>query len=203
MSQTVSRSDVMKARQELDRMRGALVSWLKYRLRNDAVMAGTVRSNRLPAAAAKQLIQSDLGDRAQTEQRLANQLAILLAELHPDAQLPNPDLSQNPNAAVELAKLAIAGPAALTLRQPQPQGFVWMWPVLIVGGLLLAVTTAIRSMADVAKEKERLACIRAGACTDYGFWLKTGGLLMAGWFAWTQTGLGDAVKGAIRKRSSK
>lgn len=197
---TIAKSDVMKARAELDRMRRSLASWLKFRTMNDAVMAGTLASRRLPGTAARKLVAANLGERAQTEQTLADQLHALLSELHPDAAIPNPNVAQNPNAAVDLAKLVIAGPASLPMARPQPQGFIWMWPVLIVGGLLLAVTTAIRSMADVAKEKERLACIRAGACTDYGFWLKLGGVAMAGWFAWTQTGLGPAVKGAISKR---
>lgn len=195
-TQSISSADVVKAKRELDRMRGSLRSWLKFRTLNDAVAAGKAPS-KLPVKVAQQVVMSerDWG----TEQKLANQLHALLSELHPDAQLPNPSVQQNPQAAVQLAVIAIKGPTALAA--PQATGIVWMWPVLIVGGLLLAVTTAIRSMADVAKEKERYACIRAGACTDYGFWLKVGGVAAAAWFAWTQTGLGDSVKSYLRKGS--
>lgn len=195
-NQSISSADVVKAKRELDRMRGSLRSWLKFRTLNDSVAAGKAPS-KLPVKVAREVVLAER-DWA-TEQKLANQLHALLSELHPDAQLPNPSVQQNPAAAVQLAAIAIKGPTALAA--PQATGIFWMWPVLIVGGLLLAVTTAIRSMADVAKEKERYACIRAGACTDYGFWLKVGGVAAAAWFAWTQTGLGDSVKSYLRKGS--
>jgi hypothetical protein len=64
----------------------------------------------------------------------------------------------------------------------------WLWPVLIVGAVFLAVTQAISSAADVAKDHEEKACIQAGACTDYGFWLKAGGIAMLAWLAWNKLG---------------
>jgi hypothetical protein len=74
--------------------------------------------------------------------------------------------------------------------------------VLIVGGLLLAVTTAVKTAADVAKEREHYACIQAGACTDYGFWLKWAGIGTLAYFAWNDMGVGDMVKGLLKKRRS-
>lgn len=197
-NQSISKDDVVKARRELDRMLGSLKGWLRYRTLNDQVAAGKAPS-KLPAKVAAQAVSAERD--WTTEQKLANQLYLLLGELHPDAKLPNPSVAQNPDAAVQLALIAIKGPTALAA--PAATGIVWMWPVLIVGGLLLAVTTAIRSMADVAKEKERLACVRAGACTDYGFWLKAGGLVMLGWFAWTQTGLRETVKTSLARKGSR
>jgi hypothetical protein len=135
----------------------------------------------------------------QVEQDLADQLYALLSELMPDAQLPNANLQSNPQGAVQLAQVAITGQASMQTSAPTATSGThpWLWPVLIVGGLLLTITTAIQSSADVASQKEQDACIEAGACTDYGFWLKAGGIVMLAWFAWRELGLGDAVKGAI------
>lgn len=72
--------------------------------------------------------------------------------------------------------------------------------MLIVGGLLIAVTTAIKTAADVAKDSEEKACIQAGACTDYGFWLKAGGVTALVWFAWRELGVGDVVKSVVRSK---
>lgn len=195
MADAISKSDVEKARAELARMRRALASWLKYRRMNDAVAAGRVPS-RLPVKVAQEVA---VGDRDwATEQKLATQLHTLLSEVMPDAMLPGVNVSVDRDAATKLAEIAITGSAPV--QYPAPQGIIWMWPVLIVGGLLLAITMAIRTYADVAKEKERLACIRAGACTDYGFWLKMGGIAIVGWFVWTQAGGKEAVSGLLKRR---
>jgi hypothetical protein len=53
--------------------------------------------------------------------------------------------------------------------------------------------TAIKSSADIAKDHEEKACIMAGACTDYGFWFKAGGLFALAWFAWEKLGVRDLV----------
>ena len=191
----VSKADVQQAKIELDRMKRSLQSWLKYRQLNDAVVAGTAPTKKPRAYAREVVIQSrDL----LSEQRLAKQLYVLLAESFPDAQLPDPNVIANPQAAVQLAQIAIHGPA---LSSPQTQGAWYLsWPILVVGGLLLAVTTAIRSAADVSKEKERIACIQAGACTDSGFFLKIGGIAALAWVAW-QMGLGERVKKVLRGKS--
>lgn len=189
----VSAGDVTKAKAELEHMKRSLAGWLKYRKLNDAVAAGTAPTKKSTAYAKSVVTTARDWD---AERRLAKQLYVLLSESFPDAQLPEPDLDKNAQAAVQLATIAIRGPGAAT-ASAEPQGAVWLWPVLIVGGLLLAVTTAIKTAADVAKEKEHNACIAAGACTDYGFWLKAGGVTALVYVAW-QVGLGERVRKALK-----
>lgn len=189
----VSKNDVQRAKIEIDRMRRSLRGWLKYRTLNDAVAAGSAPTKKPRAYAAEVVMQSR--DMA-AEQKLAKQLYVLLSETLPGVQLPEPNVTVNPQAAVQLAHIALEGP---TPSSPQAQG-VWYlsWPVLIVGGLLLTVTTVVKTYADVAKEKERLACVQAGACTDYGFWLKAGGIAALVWVAWNmglKERFGKAMKG--------
>jgi len=194
----ISTQDVAQAKRELARLKGSLARWLKYRTINDAVMAGTAKT-RKPLAYA-QAVVGQARDVA-AEQRLASQLAVLLTEIAPDAQLPSSDLSQNPQGAVQLAQIVISGNIP-TAPGPASQGatHAWLWPVLIVGGLLLAVTTAIHSAADVAEQKEHDACIEAGACTDTGFFLKAAAIVGLGWFVWKGLGVGDVVRGHIKGR---
>jgi hypothetical protein len=188
----VSKTDVQRAKVELDRMKGSLRSWLKFRALNDAVAAGTAPTTKPRKYAAEVVTQSRDWD---AEQKLAKQLYVLLSETLPGVQLPDPNIVTNPQAAPQLAKIAIDGPPS---SSPQAQG-AWYtsWPVLIVGGLLLAITTTIRTVAEVAKDKEEKACIQAGACTDSGFWLKVGGISMLVYIAW-QMGLGDQIKKALK-----
>jgi hypothetical protein len=189
----VSSSDVANAKAELDRMKRSLAGWLKYRQLNDAVVAGTAPTKKPRAFAAEVVTQSrDWG----AEQRLAKQLYVLLSESFPSVKLPESDVTKNPQAAVQLATIAIHGPGP-AVASPQAQGMAWWWPAIVVGGLLLAVTTAIKSAADVAKEKEHIACIQAGACTDYGFWLKAGGIAALLYIAW-HGGLGERVKKVLK-----
>jgi hypothetical protein len=202
MSAAISMTDVTKAKTELARMRNSLSRWLKYRTINDAVMAGT-RATKKPLGYAQTVIAQTRDP--VTEQKLATELHVLLEQVMPDAQLPNPDLNGNPNAAVQLAQVALTGTLPPQVSSATPAGSMphWLWPVLIVSGLLLGVTTAIRSAADVANQKEQYACIEAGACTDYGFWLKVGGAVAIAWFAWRELGVGDVVKSHINKRRAR
>jgi len=201
MAPTVSKTEVQKAAAELARMRSSLSGWLKYRALNDRVMAGTART-RTPLAYAQRVVasQRDLA----TEQDLANKLHALLDVVMQGHDLPNADLRSNPAGAVQLAQIAIAG--GTQVASPTAAGGLftgahpWLWPVLIVGGLLLTVTTAIKTAADVAKDREEKACIQAGACTDYGFWLKAGGVAALAWFAWTQMGGREAVHSLTKGR---
>jgi hypothetical protein len=192
----MTKSDVSEAAAELAKMRRSLAAWLRFRTTNDKVLAGTHRT-RVPLAFAQRTI---LGHRdLAVEQDLADKLSALLGELMPSAQLPNPDLSRNPNAAVQLATIALAGASPMAPASSSSLGGLgagsppWLWPVLIVGGLLLAITTAIKTAADVAKDQEEKACIQSGACTDFGFWLKIGGVAMLAYVAWN-SGLGGVVK---------
>lgn len=201
-SQAISTGDVNKAKAELARMRRSLSGWLKFRSMNDAVMAGT-RATKKPLAYAQQVLASSR-DYA-VEQKLATQLHILLEQLYPDATLPNPDLGGNADAAVQLAQIAISGTAPPAAGPVATGGFLsgmppWLLPVLVVSGLLVAVVTAINSAADVAKQKEEYACIEAGACTDYGFWLKAAAVAGIGYLVWFELGVGERLKRAVKGR---
>jgi len=199
----ITTSAVSRASAELENMKSSLKGWLKYRQLNDDVLAGRAKT-KVPPGLAQRIVAQTRDTAA--EQDLANKLHALLSELLPGTNLPDPDLGSNRNVAVQLAQIALAGGKG----QPQSMSGIlsassashpWLWPVLIVGGLLLAVTTAVKTAADVAKERERYACIQAGACTDYGFWLKAGGVTVLAWFAWTQLGVGDAVRGFMKRRT--
>lgn len=197
-SAVVSTNDVSRAKLELDRMKRSLKSWLKFRQINDAVVSGIAPTTK-PLAYAREVVLQ--GRDWNAEQRLASQLHVLLAESFPGTPLPAANVSVDPDAAVRLALMAINEPGSIS-RSPEAQGGIpWIWPVAIVGGLLLAVTTAIKSSADVSKEKERLACVQAGACTDSGFWLKAGGvaaLVYVGWKMGVLDALQRGVKGAFK-----
>lgn len=192
ISAAISAADVSRAKHELDRMKRSLTEWLKFRTLNDAVVAGSAPTKK-PRAYAVAVIGNRNMD---VEARLAKQLYVLLTESFPDAAIPSPDVTVDPQAAVTLARIAISGVAPAASSTPAATGATWLWPVLIVGGLLLAVTTAIQSSADVAKTQEQTACIEAGACTDYGFWLKVGGISALGYVLW-QMGVGGHVKRAL------
>lgn len=185
MTKAITKTDVSKAADDLRRMRRSLVAWAKRRqFNNDRGIA--------------------VPGRAAYEQDLADKLHALLSEVMPDARLPNADLRSNPDAAVQLAQIAVTGQVPVMQSSPAAMGAspAWMWPVLIVGGLLLAITTAIKTAADVAKDAEEKACIKAGACTDYGFWLKAGGVAALVWFAWRELGVGDTVRSLVKKGRS-
>ncbi len=193
-SLAVSMSEVKKAKAKLASMRRSLGNWLDYRGRIDHVanggMPGKRATQREMAIAWNQIHQ-----RPRYEQQLATRLHGLLSTIEPDLVLPEPDLSGHPDAAVRLAEVAIFGPPAALAGFPVAT--TWMWPALIVGGLLVAVTVGINAAADVATEKERIACIQAGACTDYGFWLKGAAVVGLAWFVWKELGVGHVVRGKI------
>jgi hypothetical protein len=203
MGNTISNAEVQKAANELARMRSSLRGWLKYRTLNDQVMAGTART-RVPLAYAQRAV-AQARDMA-TEQDLADKLHALLNVVMQGRDLPNADLRANPQGAVQLAQIAIAGdtqvmaPVATGGLFSAGASHPWLWPVLIVGGLLLTITTAIKTAADVAKDREEKACITAGACTDYGFWLKAGGIAALAYLAWTQMGGREAVHSLTKGR---
>jgi hypothetical protein len=108
----------------------------------------------------------------------------------------------NPNAAVELAQIAIAGKLPGEAPTPDAAGVIWMWPlVIVVGAIAFVITSSIRSKADVAKEREKYECIRAGHCTDSGFWLKLGAIAIVGFIVWDRLGVGAKVKGMIKGKA--
>lgn len=191
----ITTTEVKAAAAELARMRSALASWMKVRSLNDQVMAGTV-STRKPLSYAQRVVASSRDMAA--EQDLADKLHALLEVVMKGVTLPSADLRSNPNGAMQLAQVALTGGAAISSPTSTDGlfggGHPWLWPVLIVAGVLLTITTAIRTVADVAKDREEKACIEAGACTDYGFWLKAGGVALIAWFAWKEMGLKDLLK---------
>jgi len=195
MTIALTTPDVQAAATELQRMRRSLAMWLKYRSIGDRVLAGTAPV-RKPLGYAQRVVATARAEGF--EQDLATRLASLLSALMPGQPLPNADLSANPQGAVQLAQIALQGGAVA--GGPSATGGLgvaahpWLWPVLIVGGLLLVVTTAIKTQADLAAQREQNACIEAGACTDYGFWLKAGGVLFLAWFAWEKLGGRDLLK---------
>ena len=199
MAQAITQKDVKKAAAELEAMRGSLRRWLSYRATNDRVLAGTAKL-RKPVSYAQRVVATRRDMAA--EQDLAQKLYELLSVTLPDVQLPNADVSANPNAAPQLAMIAITGQAPGTAA-PALSGVTashpWLWPVLIVGGLVIMVTTAIKSAADIAAQKEQDACIEAGACTDYGFFLKAGGIAALVWLAWKE--FGPEIRALVKRRS--
>lgn len=194
MTTAITTQEVQKAAKELARMRSSLSAWLRYRAKNDQVLAGTVQT-RKPLAYAQRVVATSRDMAA--EQDLATNLTALLETVMPGAPLPNPSVVQNPDAAVQLAQLVLAGGS--TVSAPTATGSLGlaahplMWPALIVLGVVVVATSAISSYADVAKDREEKACIEAGACTDYGFWLKAGGALLIAYFAWEKMGVKEFV----------
>lgn len=200
MTTAITTNEVRAAASELARMRGSLASWLRYRQLNDQVLAGTARV-RKPIDYAKRVVATSRD--VALEQDIATKLHSLLEVVMPGMALPSADVRANPSAAVQLAQIALAGGSVVS--SPTAAGGIfagaqpWLWPALIVGAVLLTVTTAISTAADVAKDREEKACIMAGACTDYGFWLKAGGIVALGWFAWTQMGGRELVHSVTKK----
>jgi hypothetical protein len=194
----LSTVDVARSQTELNRMKHSLAKWLKRRAMVDQVAQGVLPTSK-PVAYAAQIATN--AQSLRNEQQLANQIHILLEQVNPDATLPNPDLSANADGAVQLAKmvLGIADPATAAPTATGLWGMApWMLPVIIASALLIGITTAIKSAADVASQKEQDACIEAGACTDYGTWLKWAAIVGLAWFAWEKMGVGDKIKSAIK-----
>ncbi len=196
----VTLAEKAKAEAEIHKMRSALTGWLRYREINNAVVAGKAKA-KVPPGLAKKMIESgrDWG----LEQKLANQLHVLLSETFDAGQLPSPNLVKDPEAAVKLAQIAIAGRLPSDGAAPAAAGMIWLWPAVVVVGLVLfTVVFKIRSDAALAEEKERLACVQMGACTDYGFWLKLGGVALLAWLAWDKFGLREAA-GRLKGRAGR
>ncbi len=192
---------VAKAKRNIDRMTRSLKSWLKFRKRMDLAAAG-VTQKVLPtpgqfAVAPEVLQQTMLYQRFEAEQPLALELSTLLKIVYGnDAKLPDPRLDKNPNAAEQLAEIAIRGKIDEAVASPQSVGLLpVVWGIIaITGAVGFTAITAVRSWADVAKERERIACITAGACTDSGFWLKMGIIGVGGYFIYNRY---------IKKKSSR
>jgi hypothetical protein len=166
----VTQGEVMKAKQELARMKRSLKGWLKKRARNKRLG--------VPYQLA-------------IEGPLAEQLHALLSEVYP-SQLPKKA------SAVELAKIAILGLPPQEASAQEAMG-IWPL-VVLVGAAAFVISTAIRNQADIAKHKLDIECQMSGKCTDTGFWLKLGAIAVVGWLAWDKLGLKQKFGGTRRRR---
>lgn len=201
---TDTHSAQKKAEAALKQMQRSLKSWLGYRRRMDAYVAGQVqaptffrRAKPLPPSAVAATLRQD---RYRGEQDLANTLYALLVETGcPAEALPPADVAKDPDAAVKLAEIAIAGKCPSEMPMMQATGIVWFVLAIPIAGVVLVISQAIKTRADVEKERERMRCIESGACTDSGFWLKVGAITLTGWLAWDKFGLREAIE--KRKRT--
>lgn len=199
----VTMAQAAAAKRELARMKRSLTRWLRYRAINDQVAAGAAAPSpilKYPLASppAPTVARMKLALIRSDEAVLAQQLYQLLSEVFDPGQLPSPT---GPDAVVALARIAVSGKLPGDGGSPVATGMSWVWPaVIVVGGVVLVLTTLIRSNADQAMEKERIECIKSGACTDYGFWLKVGGAAVAGWVVWEKFGVGTKVKSMVKRR---
>lgn len=207
----ITNAEMSRARTELARMKRSLKGWLRYRRINDAVASGQpvkppllrTPGGRMPSAVAHAMVLSQA--RFADEQPLALELHTLLSEVFDPAKLPDPDIKKNPDAAVSLAQIAIGGKLPGEAPSADAAGAVpWMWPlVIVVGAIAFVISSSIRSKADVAKERERIECIKAGACTDTGFWLKIGAVAVVGWLVWDRMGLRERVTGVLKGKKAR
>ncbi len=202
-------ADKAKAEVALKAMKRSLRGWLSFRNRMDDYVRGdrdAPRAFRRPGAKPlpKAAISATLRDeRFDDESTLARTLHALLSEVGLDEDcLPDTDVAEDPDAAVKLAEIAIAGACPSELPTPAAQGLVWFVLAIPIAGVVLLGSQFIKSRADVAKDRERLRCIRAGACTDSGFWIKTASVLVIGWIAWDKLGLRERATGLLSKGAS-
>lgn len=156
---TLAGDQLAQAARELARMRASLTAWLRYRMQVDAVAAKPG-----PGQASAQAQQQS---RAQHDAILAGKIRTLLAELVPAATLPTAGYDQ----VLPLAKVALTGD-------------VIGWPTTVASNLLAVVVQSVTQSADRARELEHAACVRAGACPDYGFWVRAAALVGLGYLAY-------------------
>lgn len=188
----ITSTEKMKAEKRIKSMRRKLSKWIKARRINDEAAMGRRKAKVPVAVLAKTL---PLARDWKLEQRLAVRIHALLSEVMDASQLPNPDISKDPNAAVKLAEIAINGKLAEEAVSPSPQGIIWLWPVVVVVGMVMfTIMSKISSDADLAELKEMNRCKETGACTDSGFWLKMAGAAIVGWVAWDKLGVKKAFK---------
>jgi hypothetical protein len=190
----------------LKSMRSGLKEWLKFRQRMDKYTVGMVEAPKLFRHPGFKPLPPDVvsatlrNDRYREEQDLAETLYHLLVECGADpSSLPRPDVAMDPDAAVKLATIAIKGKTPSEAASPTAQGIVWFVLLIPVAGVVIVLSQLIKSKADVIKEKERLRCIEAGACTDTGFWLKLASVSVLGWLAWDKMGLREQYKKSFKK----
>lgn len=204
----VTSANAARAARELRAMKRSLAGWLRYRQINDALAAGQVPAKAalgkpgarpLPPRLMRRVLAAQRGP---GESALAADLHALLSEMFDAADLPSPDLRRDPDAAVKLAMIALSGRVPGEAAAPAEQGIIWLWPlVIVVGAITWVVTSSIRNRAEVEKEREKYECIKAGACTDTGFWLKAGVIGIIAWLAWSKLKVGERI-GLTKKKGA-
>jgi hypothetical protein len=211
----VTKEMATKAKAELRAMRRSLKGWLSSRRKNDLIAAGHAAEiptplfkrpgTRPPLAPTPP--ERLAAQRYEYEQPLAEELHVLLSEVFDASQLPDPDLSKDPDAAVKLAQIAISGALPGEAVAEGATGLIWLWPAAImVGAVMYTISVSVRSKADVAKHKADKECVMSGKCTDVGFWLKMASIAVIGWIAWDKLGVREKVQeftGAKKKRRRK
>jgi len=190
-------------------MRGSLKRWLKVRRTMDAYVAGLRKPAGFlgnPGARPLPPVVAGLNlrrDRLAGEQDLADTIFALLRESGFDpASLPSSNVAVDPNAAVKLAELAIAGRAPTEASSPSAQGFIWLIAIPVAGAVLI-ISQLISSKAKLLELKENNRCIESRACTDTGFWLKLASVGVIAWLAWDKLGLREAAASARRRITEK
>jgi len=96
-----------------------------------------------------------------------------------------------PDDPEELAKVYLSNSS----DSPQAQG---IFPLLIIGGGVLVLTSFARSWADKAKfDRQMEACeVQAAACPfNWNKWLMVGAVGVGLWFLWTKTNVLKKLKG--------
>jgi len=183
-----------QAKAELARMKSSLKGWLRLRHRNDQVAAGAVKA-KAPAWLVAQTLSRDRD--WEGERKLAADLYVLLSEVYDPQSLPDP---AKRGAAVRLAQIVLRGKLGPESPGAQAQGFVGLLIMTVGAVIVLTVSAAISNRAEIQKEKERIECIKAGACTDSGFWIKVASIGFIGWMLWDKAGLGKRIKSAVGGR---
>lgn len=149
----VTAAEKAQVERSLRRLRGSAKKWLKFRKVNDAAAAGRVRSNTPARILAKTLVETRDW---QLEQRIAVRLHALLSEVMDAGSLPNPDITKDPNSAVKLAEIVIAGKMVGELTGPSAQGAFFVIPMVVIGGVIgFTLMNQSNNDLELAAQRER------------------------------------------------
>lgn len=190
-----------QAERSLKQMQRGLKKWLKVRKRMNEYAAGKVKAKRMVSLPSPVVAATLRQERFADEQDLAETLYALLTECGADpAALPEPNVAKDQNAAAKLALIAIQGKTPSEVKSHSAQGIAWFVLAIPIGGIVLVLSQAIKSKADLAAQKEENRCIESGACTDSGFWLKVASVSVIAWILWDKVGLKEAAQGALKSK---
>jgi hypothetical protein len=179
--------DPARAKAELSAMKSSLKKWLSWRKKSDSVAEGKIKPKK--GRAIGHLKQKWRAERLCGEQAMADKLYHLLSQVFDPAALPEADVAKDPDAAVKLAVIAVSGKLPTEATQPEEQGFIWMWPLVLVLGVVgFVLTSKIRAEAEIEMEKERTRCIQeAGwfACDELAL-VKVGAIGIGAFFIYSK-----------------